>query len=316
MPLLRELGRRRRRPRRRCWFATPRGSWRSRHHDRRGHSARAATCDRLTQLSPSLWWYRDTCNVYLWTAGERGLLIDFGSGGILDVLERTGVREIVAIVHTHHHRDQCGGDDRAAALGIPIWVPARERAPVRVDRGVLAPAADLRQLRRLEPRLHAGDVRPGRPRARRSRAHRVGRWDLRGPSRRRATRRARSASSRRSTATTVAFTGDLIAGPAASRPCTTCSGSTGCPTRSAPRSTPRPPGRHARPDASCPPMARRWTTAGGAPGAGREPSRLARLLAEIRRNRLWTTLAEQRRPAAEPGRCRTSGSTRHSVANT
>ena len=50
--------------------------------------------DRLTRLSPSLWWYRDTCNVYLWTSGERGLLIDFGSGAILDVLERTGVREI------------------------------------------------------------------------------------------------------------------------------------------------------------------------------------------------------------------------------
>ena len=83
---------------------------------------------RLTRLSPSLWWYRDTCNVYLWAAGDRGLLIDFGSGAILDVLDQTGVREVVAIAHTHHHRDQCGGDDRAAALGIPIWVPARERA--------------------------------------------------------------------------------------------------------------------------------------------------------------------------------------------
>ena len=68
-----------------------------------------------------------SCNVYLWTSGERGLLIDFGSGAILDVLERTGVREIEAIVHTHHHRDQCGGDDRAVELGIPIWVPERER---------------------------------------------------------------------------------------------------------------------------------------------------------------------------------------------
>jgi len=83
---------------------------------------------RLTRLSPSLWWYRDTCNVYLWTAGERGLLIDFGSGGVLDVLGQTGVREIVAVAHTHHHRDQCGGDDRAVELGIPIWVPARERS--------------------------------------------------------------------------------------------------------------------------------------------------------------------------------------------
>lgn len=87
-----------------------------------------ATEPRLTRLSPNLWWYRDTCNVYLWTAGARGLLVDLGSGGILDVLEATGVREIEAVVHTHHHRDQCGGDDRAVALGIPIWVPARERA--------------------------------------------------------------------------------------------------------------------------------------------------------------------------------------------
>jgi glyoxylase-like metal-dependent hydrolase (beta-lactamase superfamily II) len=91
-------------------------------------ASRMTDAGRLTQLSPSLWWYRDTCNVYLWTAGERGLLIDFGSGGILDVLPETGVREIVAIAHTHHHRDQCGGDDRAVALGIPIWVPARELA--------------------------------------------------------------------------------------------------------------------------------------------------------------------------------------------
>jgi glyoxylase-like metal-dependent hydrolase (beta-lactamase superfamily II) len=83
---------------------------------------------RLTRLSPSLWWFRDTCNVFVWVEGERGLLIDFGSGAILDALAPTGVREIVAIAHTHHHRDQCGGDDLAVELGIPIWVPARERA--------------------------------------------------------------------------------------------------------------------------------------------------------------------------------------------
>jgi glyoxylase-like metal-dependent hydrolase (beta-lactamase superfamily II) len=82
---------------------------------------------RLTRLTPNLWWYRDTCNVYLWTSGPQGLLVDLGSGGILDLLDEIGVREIVAVAHTHHHRDQCGGDDRAAALGIPIWVPERER---------------------------------------------------------------------------------------------------------------------------------------------------------------------------------------------
>ena len=91
-------------------------------------TAPAALDPRLTRLSPSLWWYRDTCNVFLWTAGDLGLLIDFGSGGILDVLHQTGVREVVAVAHTHHHRDQCGGDERAVELGVPIWVPAREQA--------------------------------------------------------------------------------------------------------------------------------------------------------------------------------------------
>ena len=94
----------------------------------RGANGGPALDQRLTRLSPNLWWFRDTCNVYLWTSGEQGLLIDFGSGGILDVLGSTGVREIEAIVHTHHHRDQCGGDDRAVEMGIPLWVPARERA--------------------------------------------------------------------------------------------------------------------------------------------------------------------------------------------
>ena len=88
----------------------------------------AALDARLTRVSPSLWWFRDSCNVYVWADGERALCIDFGSGAVLDVLDQIGVREIVAIVHTHHHRDQCAGDDRAAALDIPIWVPARERA--------------------------------------------------------------------------------------------------------------------------------------------------------------------------------------------
>ncbi|MEO5965771.1 MAG: MBL fold metallo-hydrolase [Candidatus Limnocylindrales bacterium] len=83
---------------------------------------------RLTRLGPNRWWYRDTCNVYAWTAGERALLIDFGSGGILDELPGIGVREVAAIAHTHHHRDQCGGDDLAVARGIPVWVPARERS--------------------------------------------------------------------------------------------------------------------------------------------------------------------------------------------
>ena len=82
----------------------------------------------LVQLSPSLYWYRDTCNVYLLVRGDRGLLIDFGSGGVLEHLDEAGVHEIEWVLHTHHHRDQCQGDHLLAARGIPIAVPEREAA--------------------------------------------------------------------------------------------------------------------------------------------------------------------------------------------
>jgi glyoxylase-like metal-dependent hydrolase (beta-lactamase superfamily II) len=82
----------------------------------------------LTRLSPSLYWYRDTCNVYLLVRGDRGLLIDFGSGGVLDHLAEAGVREVEWVLHTHHHRDQCQGDALLNQRGIPIAVPEREAA--------------------------------------------------------------------------------------------------------------------------------------------------------------------------------------------
>jgi glyoxylase-like metal-dependent hydrolase (beta-lactamase superfamily II) len=90
--------------------------------------APADDADGLRQLSPNLYWYRDTCNVYLLKDGERGLLIDFGSGGVLDHLAEAGVREVEWVLHTHHHRDQCQGDSLLAERGIPIAVPEREAA--------------------------------------------------------------------------------------------------------------------------------------------------------------------------------------------
>ena len=87
-------------------------------------AARAGT--GLVRLSPGLYWYRDTCNVYLLVRGERGLLVDFGSGGILEHLDEAGVREVDGVLHTHHHRDQCQGDHLLVDRGIPIAVPERE----------------------------------------------------------------------------------------------------------------------------------------------------------------------------------------------
>jgi len=78
------------------------------------------------QLSENLWLIEDTCNVYLVRDGDRGCLIDFGSGKVLDHLSRLGINKIDWILHTHHHRDQCQGDWKAVEARIPIAVPAHE----------------------------------------------------------------------------------------------------------------------------------------------------------------------------------------------
>ena len=81
----------------------------------------------LTQISPNFYMLRDTCNVYVLKNNDRALLIDFGSGQVLKLLGQIGVTKVEGILHTHHHRDQCQGDARAAAQRIPIHVPAHER---------------------------------------------------------------------------------------------------------------------------------------------------------------------------------------------
>jgi glyoxylase-like metal-dependent hydrolase (beta-lactamase superfamily II) len=81
---------------------------------------------KLERISDNLFRLEDTCNVYLIRDGSRGLLIDFGSGKILDYLPEAGVTRVDWILHTHHHRDQCQGDALAVEQKIPIAVPAHE----------------------------------------------------------------------------------------------------------------------------------------------------------------------------------------------
>ena len=78
------------------------------------------------KITEDLWVFEDTCNVYVVRDGSRAVLIDFGSGKILDHLSGLGIGTVEAILHTHHHRDQCQGDWRVIERGIPIAVPAHE----------------------------------------------------------------------------------------------------------------------------------------------------------------------------------------------
>ncbi|AXK31659.1 MBL fold metallo-hydrolase [Streptomyces armeniacus] len=77
-------------------------------------------------IGSDVFLFRDTCNVYVLRAGRQAVLIDFGSGDVLDHLADYEVDEVTDVLVTHHHRDQVQGLARAAAAGIRIWVPPVE----------------------------------------------------------------------------------------------------------------------------------------------------------------------------------------------
>ena len=81
----------------------------------------------LTRISDHLYQLTDICNVYLLADGEYGLLIDAGSGAVLDGLHETGVKQVEWVLHTHHHRDQCSGTPRLRDHGARVAVPEYER---------------------------------------------------------------------------------------------------------------------------------------------------------------------------------------------
>jgi len=75
----------------------------------------------MKQISPNLYLYEDTCHVYVVRDGDAAVLVDFGSGAVLDELAALGVTQVRAVLMAHHHRDQGQGLARAVAAGIPIW---------------------------------------------------------------------------------------------------------------------------------------------------------------------------------------------------
>src|SRR5919197_4967232 len=86
-----------------------------------------AVSARSTRVTPSVSCFRDTCNVYVLQSGREAVLVDFGSGDVLDHLEELGVERVTDVLVTHHHRDQVQGLARAADAGIAIRIPPFER---------------------------------------------------------------------------------------------------------------------------------------------------------------------------------------------
>ena len=78
-------------------------------------------------VAPGIHRFSDTCNVYVLVSGADAVLVDVGSGDVLDELGALGVERVTDVVVTHHHRDGVQGLARVAAAGAQIWVPPVER---------------------------------------------------------------------------------------------------------------------------------------------------------------------------------------------
>jgi glyoxylase-like metal-dependent hydrolase (beta-lactamase superfamily II) len=71
--------------------------------------------------------FSDAVNVYVLRRDRSAILIDFGTGAVLDHLDELGVDRVTDVLLTHHHRDVTQGLARAREAGIRIWAPPSER---------------------------------------------------------------------------------------------------------------------------------------------------------------------------------------------
>lgn len=117
------------------------------------------------RVAEGVYRFEDTCHVYVLVRDRAAVLVDFGSGRVLDHLAEFGADRVTDVLVTHHHRDQVQGLARAAEEGVRIWVPPVEQDLFgRVDEHwqarTLRNYYDLRQDRfsLLEPVPVAGTV--------------------------------------------------------------------------------------------------------------------------------------------------------------
>ena len=79
---------------------------------------------KLQKISEHLYLFEDTCNVYALTSSRgAAVVVDFGSGDVLEVLAEAGIQWVSDVLMTHHHRDQGQG------LAHGSWCFVRRRSP-------------------------------------------------------------------------------------------------------------------------------------------------------------------------------------------
>ena len=89
----------------------------------------------FTTVAPGVERFRDTCDVYVLVQGSEAVLVDFGSGAVLEHLGDLGIARVTDVLVTHHHRDQVQGLAKAVEAGARVWVPPHEEELIAgVDR--------------------------------------------------------------------------------------------------------------------------------------------------------------------------------------
>lgn len=83
---------------------------------------------KFTQVAKDIFLFPDICNVYVIKSGELGLLIDLGTGEVLDHLKEIGITKVEWVLFTHHHREQTQGYPRLKNTGAKVAVPEVEKA--------------------------------------------------------------------------------------------------------------------------------------------------------------------------------------------
>ena len=97
---------------------------------------------RGKEVLKGIYRIEDSCNVYVIQKGDRALVIDFGTGLVLEAIKELGISRVEAVLLTHHHRDQAEGIKRANDAGIPVFVPETEQ-------GLVAEASEMWQAREI-----------------------------------------------------------------------------------------------------------------------------------------------------------------------
>ncbi|HLY64318.1 MAG TPA: MBL fold metallo-hydrolase, partial [Chloroflexota bacterium] len=80
-----------------------------------------------SEVASGVWLFRDSCNVYALSGPEGLLIVNAGTGRWLQHLDELPASP-AALACTHYFRDHSAGARAAADAGIPVYVPAGERA--------------------------------------------------------------------------------------------------------------------------------------------------------------------------------------------